>query len=550
MKPRLHAKQQRSALPMSLLCALPVCASVVTPVLRSPSFAHADKRSAHAARTGSAKAAGISGSDAHANRLLDRGINQLAQRDLIGARQSLELSFRAHPQTIILFYLGAVAVADGRALDAHDLMRRYLADPSLTDIKSDEHTTAEGVLSQPLPAHGFLQVLGDAGVLISVDDHVVGVLPLSRPLLLSPGRHRVALEAHGHRVEAQVDIALGRPAELQHHAASNSFTLRTARSLLLIDRYAGPLGEAQVRVGQAIEHVLAEEHYTAQHSEAALESAREPALRACLDTLPCQLGLAKAIGSDLLLHARTGPAQRATEIDIELTAYSVEVSQAAGSTTLTCPLPCSADLAQQLIKARLPELLQQAQSRPRGRLVLTSQPVGAEVFLRHGDEWERLGLTPLEQVLWVGRHELQLRMPGRTPVNRSLQLETQPPLQLAIELPRDAKPSAEIIWVRRPRPQWRIGLSAGLGVVGLGLSIAGISGLAVNGQCVGGLSSTLPGAQCLNLYATGAIGSGLLTAGLLTLGGAALTLAIPEPLRPQVQPQRSHEDSTEPARRP
>lgn len=533
---RRHRRARHRAALLSFCAALAAPAVDRDAVLRAVPTAEAGKTDHRGGRSSSPKAKVASADAAQAERLLDRGVSLLAERDLVAARQSLEQSLRLQPQPILLYYLGAVAVADGRVLDAHDLMRRYLADPGLAEGKSDERTAAEGVLAQPLPAHGSLQILGDAGVLVSIDGHLVGTLPLSRPLLLSLGTHRVALEAGAHRVEEQVEIAQGRPAEIQHHAASNSLTLRTARSLLLIDHYSGALGEAQPRLGQALDRVLASEHYSVQRREAALETARDPSLRGCLDTLPCQRSLGRAMGSDLLLQVQVAPAVRPTELALTLTVYRVEVHEPVGTTEVACPLPCSTDLAHQLIQARLPELLSQAQSRPRGQLSLTSQPLGAEVFLRRSNGWERLGLTPLEQVLWAGRYEVQLRHAGRSHVERSLNIESGTPLQLTVELPREVGPSGELIWVRRPRPPWRIGLAAGLGAVGLGLGIAGISALSLNGQCVGSTTSTVPGAQCLSLYATGGIGAGLLTAGLLTLAGAALTVAIPEPLRPQLKP--------------
>lgn len=488
--------------------------------------------------------------DQQASQLLDRGISQLALRDLAGARQSLEQCLRLRTRPIVLYYLGAVAVADGRTLDAHDLMRRYLADPSLGDSKSEERTAAESILAQPRPQHGSLQILGDEGVLISVDQHPVAVLPLGRPLLLSPGPHRIALEAHGQRLEEQVSIEPGRPMEMQHQAATGSLVLHAARSVLLLDRYAGPLGEAQVRVAQALEQTLASEHYTLQRSEAALEHVHDASLRGCVDTLPCQQSLARAIGADLLLHVHAGPSQRATEMDIEVTAYSVDVRQPAATTQVMCPLPCPAQVARLLIQARLPELLQQALNRPRGTLRLTSQPVGAEVQLRTNDRWERLGLTPLEQTLWEGSYEVQLRVPGRMQVNRRLGITAQAPTQLAVEIPAQTPAAGEIIWERRPRPAWRIGLGAGIGAVGLALGIAGISALSINGSCVGGVPSTTAGAQCLSLYTTGPIGGGLLTAGLITMGAVVLTIAIPEPLRPRVKPAANQSPSEKEQRSP
>jgi hypothetical protein len=160
---------------------------------------------------------------AQAEELMQSGIAALAQGDRAAARAALERAYRLYPAAEILYHLGALALAEGRRTPAQDLMRRYLAEAGEA-APQDLAQEAERVVvlrEPPDPAGlpGEVTVLGARGAIVLVDGLVCGALPLSRPLLLSPGAHRVELQLGRQKASGQVQVMPGRAAEMRFELA-------------------------------------------------------------------------------------------------------------------------------------------------------------------------------------------------------------------------------------------------------------------------------------------------------------------------------------------
>ncbi len=466
-----------------------------------------------------------------AQRWLQQGIAALINRDFVNAGQALTASFQKWPRPEILYYLGALAQAEGRTLDAQDLMRRYLSDPQQESAaESPEQKEAERILSLPRPPHGKLQVSGEVGMLVAVDGRLRGSLPLSQPLLLSPGEHKVSLQAGAQQHLETVTIKPARFVELRYSAQTQSVVLSVVPVMLLIDDYQGPIVEAQKQLARAIDSALQAEHYSPLRRDAALESISDNSLAGCLDTLPCQAQLAQKNGADFALRVLVhGGSDAGRKIGLEL--LHAAVGELAARTEVSCPSECSLKEATEAFQRALPGLIAEARRRPSGWLAVDSKPTGAEVWVGE----QRLGLTPLELGRWTGPLELELRRPGWLAERRKVTIPADDKLALTIELRPVPPPTAAapvLRLVRPPRPRWRYIAGAAIAAAGVILVGVGGSALAANGTCVG--TPATPGGQCLSIHDTGTVGGALLGSGLLLTAGAALLIAIPQPQRLEV----------------
>lgn len=472
-----------------------------------------------------------------AKRLLGTGIAALAARNFAEAEAALSQSYRLATTPDILFYLGALAFAQGRTLDAHDLMRRYLAErePDSTSVSpsTTEVREAQRVLSLPVPPHGKLDVLGDGGALVSLDGRLVGSLPLGRPLLVAPGAHKIGLESGSQRAEESVQVSANRFIEVRYNAAAHTFLVDLLPVALVLDSAAGGPGESVKLRWQALKRTLYSEHMSAIDREQALDVLRDPVVEQCLERRDCQLTLAQGSGVDYLLAVTPRGDASGGGRGLVLELFDVEVGDLAARAAPDCE-GCDAERTLAAVVAAVPPLLQSGRSRPRGRLRVTSQPADAEVYL----DKRRLGRTPLSHSAWAGPHELELRLPGHLPHQRSLSIPEASQGNAAVEvalLPEPATVTKLVIVTQGPPPaprairrpgQWAgrvVGSSLFLG--GLTLLGFGASALSVNGRCA--LAPEPPIVVCPEILQTTTVGGGLIGGGIgLLLSGAGLVLGL------------------------
>lgn len=224
--------------------------------------------------------------------------NALAQGNYAAARQALDAAFRRAPVPELLLLLARLAVAEGRSLDAYDLMRRYLADPARP---SDETADREAqlVLAQTPPPSSEVRVLGDAGAVVEVDDRTVGVLPLTSPLLLSVGPHTMALSYPEKKLDSPILVQQGRVTEVRSNRVSGAMLLSQLPTILVILDAPG-LAEGPRREFWALaEEAAADEQVTVLRPEVALTAA--PELKGCLAQVKCWRQLAALNKTDLVL---------------------------------------------------------------------------------------------------------------------------------------------------------------------------------------------------------------------------------------------------------
>ena len=452
------------------------------------------------------------------------------------AATAYKLAAQAYRSTQIpdaLYVLGLVALSGKNLLAAQDLLRRYLADPNL-EVKSDapELLAAQNIVSRPRPPAAQLNILGDRGMLISIDDQLVGVLPLVRPLLVSPGEHRVVLERRSTHLEDLVRVAVGRLGELRVNAATKALVLTVLPGVLL--RQSLPSGFAAEQAGfeQTSEAVLTGRRLSALTERDSAECG-EPAPGACSDPLRCEVDQARHCEADYVLRSRLQslpgpPAQLALVIEL----IDVSLGAVAANATLRCT-GCAPSALREQLRAQLPALLERGVGRARGTLDVASDPGAAMVFV----DGQAVGVTPYRGALFAGPHQITLRKGGHSEYSQPIEVRDAETAQVVATLPAEgaapATSGSTVILQQVGRPLWRLiagGVAIGSGVVLLGF---GASALSIDGRCVGPYSSL---SNCPSVYNTDAAGGALLgLAGALAIGGT-LAIAWPPPRPKPVSP--------------
>ena len=224
----------------------------------------------------------------------------MSARDFAAAYRTLADGYRKARSPVLLFQLGRVAAAEGRVMEAQDLMRRYLADPAReNDDPANQEAQRVLKLARPEGPTGEVAVLSDPGAAVLVDDRLVGTLPLPQPLLLSGGVHTVTVEYSSKKLSSPVQVASGRLMDMRFNPVSGAvvFTLRPA--LLFVMRAPGISEEAARALREVTEQAAQNEQLRLLYSDDAL--AAVPQLRSCLDTARCQRQLAREQGRTVVV---------------------------------------------------------------------------------------------------------------------------------------------------------------------------------------------------------------------------------------------------------
>lgn len=427
----------------------------------------------------------------------------LAMRDLAGAYRALAEAYRLQPSSDILYQLGIVAWSEGQSLMAQDILRRYLVEPAGPE-GAEKRAEALRIVNQPARGAAEVWLTGGERSLVLVDDRLVGQLPLSLPLLLQPGAHRLRVEAEG-RAPLAIEVT-PLPGQIVAVRQSGDRLLSSVLTKVLLRRSLPSSGGAPSPADSERRRLA--NRLAASDIGLLTQTAEEPA--ASCDQA-CLLGLAKEQGAELVVTVSSTDANA----PISLAIIDVAVEAAAVEETLAHPDGGSGD---ELWLAALPGLLGRVRARGHGVLQIDTTPPGCEVKL--GDRV--LGSTPLRRTLFVGPAALDIRCPGLVSEHRRVDIQAEPPTVLSLSLQAPPPPPlAPPPPLRKPRPVWRLALGASAVAVGLGLSGLGVSALSVAGRCIEAVEP--PVQACPRFYETTGAGGALLGVGAaLTISGTLL----------------------------
>jgi len=469
-----------------------------------------------------------------AHRALAAARTALAGRNAREAYRSAVEAFRMARLPEALLMLGKVALAEGRSLDAQDLMRRYLADPNLESAPgSPEQLAAERIAEQPYGTAAKLTISGDRGTLVLIDGRLVGALPLSRPLLLSPSSHKVELLRGKRSLEDEVRVPAGRHGELRSDLKTKALLLSVLPGVVVLNESSSLQGPDQLRFFRAVEEAVQAERLSPVAQEVALEVAGEPAPGPCADERRCLIDLAAQCEADYVL--RTSAKQKAAAWQLSMELFDVGIGDVAARSESQCE-KCGIEQAVRQLAGLFGPLYGQASGRARGQLTVRSNPPGAEVLL----DGQLVGRTPYQATAWAGPRELVLRKTGHIEEHRQITVPDGDTTELELSLPPRAAPTpappapakaAKLEWRRQPRPLWRLSVGAAGIAAGLLLGGFGSAALYLDGKC----TQPPPGnSVCPILYDTLTPGLGLTVSGAVLLGAGTALMAWPGPRR-QVQ---------------
>ncbi|HNN95846.1 MAG TPA: PEGA domain-containing protein [Pseudomonadota bacterium] len=459
----------------------------------------------------------------------ERGLAALTEKDLPTATRLLTEAFRQSPRPEVLYHLGRVASAEGQALLAYDLFRRYLADPS-REPDDAAVQIAEKAIENPPPQSGSLAIQSDPGALVLVDERVVGTLPLPLPVLLSPGAHSVVLEFAGKRFDVPVTIQATRVSELRVSRGSGAVLLSVLPAVLHISQQPSLAADLSRRLTDAMEQAARVEQHTLLGIETLLS---QPAERvACLRDPSCPLELARKNKLSWVLQQRIVPTGDANNPawQVSLRLRHVEVSEPAAESELTLPSG-KIESALAALKDGVGKVLSSGLNRPRGTLQAVATPTQATLRIGSGQPLP----LPFTGSLWAGSYELSVVLPGFRPHRETVTLREDQTSEVRAELQPEVignslvTPPAPLGRERGPRPVWRLAVGGTLLGIGVGLAVAGGVGLAKDGQCTS--EPEIAGGNCELLYRTALPGGVALGGGLGLVGAGVVLLALPGPWR-------------------
>jgi hypothetical protein len=437
--------------------------------------------------------------------------------------QALEQQYQQRADPALLFKLGALAAERGDILAARDFMRRFLVDPQAKP--SQENTDrAEQILATPAPPWGELAVSGDKGALIFADNMLRGILPLTLPLLLKTGEHRIFIRSGGRNLSASVTIENGRRTQLRFELSTGTVVTSRPSSAVILS-WLDPLPPVeQRRLLLNVERAL--ERAALAPFQRNVAVALASGVASCLETLPCQQTLADRNGLDWVLVLRLNPAPPSGSGSPELLISLLDAQAGDIAAKQRHPLPLGVSTSPESLGNQgfepiihaVDSVLLAGMSRPRGTVHVESTPPGATV--RMGER--RLGTTPVDKTLPTGPATIEVALAGYLPEKQTLLIADQQVVNLNLALHRDDR--AEI-YARRRNARLRLGLGLGMVVSGVVLLGFGISGVAADGACTS--APTMPMRFCTTVYDSGRAGGALIGVGGATLLGGILLAAWP-----------------------
>lgn len=467
-----------------------------------------------------------------ADRQAEQGLAALKAGQLAQASAAFSDAFKLSPNPKWLLYLGQVAAAEKRSVEARDLLRRFLAD-STVDADDPLRKDAQTLLdAQPVVDAGEILVAGPRGAILSLDGRLIGGLPLPLPLLVPTGPHRLVASLDKWQASSEVKTRLARQVELRFKQGSDVAVVTLPPAVLVIDQ--APDAQMADAVQKRVQTALSRESYAVVPRRALETYAKE--LADCLSDSSCLRRAGERFGIEFAIWARVEKQGSGWRVLLKL--RDAATGAELGSETVQCDA-CSLDAVLPKVAETTGALTSAAVGRDHGDLDVRSSPTGADVLL----DGVKLGTAPLRQSVIAGHYTLVLRKPGFVDHSQPIEVKGGSVVVDATLLDLDAqREPAPSVRVDAPpvqqrvekRPLWRIatgavGLGAGAVLVGFGVSAFLQNGVTLMGECPAEFNR--PNCQ----FGTMVPGIGLTVSGAVLMGvGAGLIAWPPAKAKPQV----------------
>lgn len=415
-----------------------------------------------------------------ADSLRQEGQQSLAVHDLTRAQQRFEEAFKLEPIPDALYALGQVAQAQGEVLLAADFYRRYL-DAVEAEQTASVRDTLLPLIETQRERGGEVTVRGDSGALVIVDRRLSGVLPLSLPLLLSPGEHTIELAGSTPADPARITVQAKRHVLVAFVRAPSGrlFPLVKESPAVLLLPLPGKWLPADVAaVRQAVRSgLIAEEKavLVAPDAQAALLR-RLPNPGACVAEDDCLASISTEINAKYVVQVTLQAAPAGTNpggvvtYRIGARLFDVAVREWSGESTETCE-GCAFPRAMEQLRDLTSALMQRALNQARGVLAVTSQPSGANVQI----DGHPRGRTPYEREAWVGVHRVVVDQRGYVQGKDTTEVLEGKTVRLHLDLQRETSGGASTPHGAWRAAQWTL-LGLGAATIALGATLWGLDG--------------------------------------------------------------------------
>lgn len=422
------------------------------------------------------------------------GIAALERGDLKKAQRDLESSFLREPDPALYELLGQVAERSGDPIAAADLYRRFLEE--LPDTSTAHLRLSQLIAAVQAGAAEVAVSSRESAAFLRVDGRLVGRLPFSRPLLLSPGQHTLSYEKDGRTAPYTLPVQAGIPLALHFEPDSPHVAFEKRPAVILVV-FAGRVqpGPDQTMLARA---VLTGLRRDGQAYDLAPERIRSAAAEeGCFADHSCLTQLARRLEAHGVLLVSSDAQPLLTYLD----ARAGVVSERSEVACAGCTSERLADAAQQ----RAHELILRAINRGHGVLEVRTQPGGAELTVAANNAASQ---TPAKFPVLAGSVLFTVRKSGYLPLRAQVDVPVEEVRAIDLLL----RPNQAAIKRRRVAMGKWVLLTAGLlGVAG------GIIGIALHNDP--GLDRPVEGDLGNERFQSLPQGVTFLTLGLAAVGG-------------------------------
>jgi hypothetical protein len=448
--------------------------------------------------------------DAGARGHLQAGLTALRNQDLKKAQKELEASYRREQSPALLELLGQLAQRERQEVTAGDLYRRFLEEaPEAAASRQDLVQLIAAAQRQAAE----VAISGEPGAFVSVDGRLVGRLPLSRALLVQPGKHRVSHEAGGRSVSYNLDLASGVPVSLRFVPDSAHIAVETRPPIVVVSINGSfRAADADLPLARAAWAGL---RHSGQAHDLSAERVSELNKRGCGADSSCLASVAQRLGAHGAVSVSTAAPIRITYVDARLGAVTERAEVACSS----CDAPRLADALQKSVR----ELVGRAVNHAYGTLDARVLPAGAELSVAEspvaqaggplpGVEPPRAFKTPARIPVLSGRLSITLRKRDYLPARSTVEVAPDEVRALDVTL------QPNLLAQRRRHVAIGKWCLMGAGLLGV---IGGVIGIGLDGQFEQlRPSADDPSQEVPHVFNSQIQGSIILGLGIAALGGA------------------------------
>lgn len=351
-------------------------------------------------------------SETKLRQLLSTAAAALQAGDLREAESRYQEAYRQAPAVALLHDLGRVARAQQRSVAAADLFRRYCQEAGAALTPEAERQLQAFIQGASGPSTN-VAVYGPEGSLVQLDGRLVGLLPLSLPLLVSPGPHQLRIELRGKLVNAAIVAQANRPQAVRFTLLPPLAVVTPTFAAVLVAAY----GNLATPVVQALNRAVlagAAEERVVMLLPGDLHAAFSATL--CLQTVDCQETLANRVAAHYVLRLHidgsspTSSGNKWPSVStwrFALVLHDVPAgaeSATAKDECINCTLPEAAQHLRDLVS----QVVRDGSTRPEGTLEVVTMPAGAKVLI----DGRNYGPSPVRRITLGGRHQVQVEAPG------------------------------------------------------------------------------------------------------------------------------------------